>query len=201
MSTQDIPARTITARQQLGIIEQVRHYKGDAFARLRTATDADWARADGIARLVGHRVQVGTTNRGTVDGELLAATALGVWIKHPFTAHIRLDEVSWVSPADADGGPHDVVGTAVRTLLARRPYTRETDALVTLLTGLTERHTVTLPKCACGRPVDADEGCPEMGPVLDLAEAIVADDRRELVDHGVAQAALGVHAAAQGGGA
>ncbi|WP_143220591.1 hypothetical protein [Actinomadura sp. CNU-125] len=90
-----------------------------------------------------------------------------------------------------EGGPHDLVHTAVTALKRRRPYTAEVDALLLLLLRLCGQHQVPdypMPdrRCSCGARIPwgdfAGVPCPEMVPVLDLAEAIVADDRRELVD-------------------
>ncbi|MFD0902375.1 hypothetical protein [Actinomadura sediminis] len=104
-----------------------------------------------------------------------------------------------------EGGPHDLVHTAVRALERRRPYTAETDALVTLLRGMCERHQVPVypdpnRRCSCGALIPwgdvlRDEPCPEMRDVLDLAGAIVEDDQRELVSLNVARRTV------QGGGA
>ncbi|GGV33933.1 hypothetical protein GCM10010182_67190 [Actinomadura cremea] len=86
---------------------------------------------------------------------------------------------------------HENIHTAVRVLMRRRPFTRELDALVTLLNGICERHRVSLdsgwdPKCSCGTLLGDDEVCPDMGAVQYLVDAIIEDDQSEVIDRSAA---------------
>jgi hypothetical protein len=100
--------RTVTGRQMVGLMEQLRHFKTtgrDGYAALRAASPDDWARAASFAADHDRPVVVVTRDRGDLDGVLLTATVLGLWLDisdqpdRPADAiHIGLGEVLGVSP-------------------------------------------------------------------------------------------------------
>lgn len=86
--------RRVTGRQTAAVIEQLRHYGSPGYARLRAASPAEWQRAADLTVHHDYPVAVVASIGAQVDGVLIAATVLGLWLScDGEQVHVPLDQV------------------------------------------------------------------------------------------------------------